>query len=114
MPVYKAPIREFEFVLKDYLGLEQHQDVAGFADVGDDLQAAILEEGARFCEEVLFPLNQKGDQQGLKFDNGKVTLPDGFVDAYKQYVEGVWLPSRVTQNTAGRACRNSSTCRLSR
>jgi alkylation response protein AidB-like acyl-CoA dehydrogenase len=90
MPVYKAPIREFEFVLKDYLGLEQHQDVAGFADVGDDLQAAILEEGARFCEEVLFPLNQKGDQQGLKFDNGKVTLPDGFVDAYKQYVEGGW------------------------
>lgn len=90
MPVYKAPIREFEFVLKDYLGLEQHQDVTGFADVGDDLQAAILEEGARFCEEVLFPLNQKGDQQGLKFDNGKVTLPDGFVDAYKQYVEGGW------------------------
>lgn len=90
MPIYKAPIREFEFVLKDYLGLEQHQDVAGFADVGDDLQAAILEEGARFCEEVLFPLNQKGDQQGLKFDNGKVTLPDGFVDAYKQYVEGGW------------------------
>lgn len=90
MPIYKAPIREFEFVLKDYLGLEQHQDVAGFSDVGDDLQAAILEEGARFCEEVLFPLNQKGDQQGLKFDNGKVTLPDGFVDAYKQYVEGGW------------------------
>lgn len=90
MPQYNAPIRDFEFVLKDYLGLERYQDVAGFSETGEDLQAAILGEGARFCEEVLFPLNQKGDQQGLKFDNGKVTLPDGFVDAYKQYVEGGW------------------------
>lgn len=90
MPIYKAPIRDFEFVLKDYLGLEQHQDVAGIAEVGDDLQAAILGEGARFCEEVLFPLNQKGDRQGLRFDNGEVRLPDGFVDAYRQYVEGGW------------------------
>lgn len=90
MPIYNAPIRDFEFVLKDYLGLENHQNLAGFADVGEDVQDAILSEGARFCEEVLFPLNQSGDQQGVKFDKGKVTLPDGFVDAYKQYVEGGW------------------------
>lgn len=90
MPQYKAPVQDFEFVLKDYLGLEEYQDVAGFADVTEDLSAAILGEGARFCEEVLFPLNQKGDHQGLRFDNGKVSLPDGFVDAYRQYVEGGW------------------------
>ncbi|MCH2547132.1 MAG: acyl-CoA dehydrogenase C-terminal domain-containing protein [Alphaproteobacteria bacterium] len=90
MPVYNAPIRDFEFVLNDYLGLERYQDVAGFSDVGDDLRSAILQEGGRFCEEVLFPLNQTGDAQGLKFENGQVTLPDGFVDAYKQYVAGGW------------------------
>lgn len=90
MPVYKAPIREFEFVLNEYLPLGNYQDVPGFADASEDLRSAILQEGGRFCEEVLFPLNQKGDQQGLKFENGKVTLPDGFVDAYKQFVEGGW------------------------
>lgn len=90
MPQYKAPVRDFEFVLKDYLGLDSYQEVSGFSDVTDDLSGAILGESARFCEEVLFPLNQKGDRQGLRFDDGKVTLPDGFVDAYKQYVEGGW------------------------
>lgn len=100
MPQYKAPIRDFEFVLNDYLGLEHYQDVAGFSEASDDLRGAILSEGGRFCEEVLFPLNQSGDAQGLKFENGNVTLPDGFVDAYKQYVEGGW-PSFACDPTYG-------------
>lgn len=90
MPQYKAPIRDFEFVLNEYLGLECFADVAGFSDASEDLRGAILQEGARFCEEVLFPLNQKGDRQGLRFENGNVKLPDGFVEAYRHYVEGGW------------------------
>jgi alkylation response protein AidB-like acyl-CoA dehydrogenase len=50
----------------------------------------LLTESAKMCEEVLFPLNMVGDKQGLKFDAGKVTTPDGFKEAYKQYVEGGW------------------------
>jgi alkylation response protein AidB-like acyl-CoA dehydrogenase len=90
MPQYKAPVRDFEFVINDYLGIEKYADLAGFSEASEDLRSAILSEGGRFCEEVLFPLNQSGDKQGLRFDNGEVKLPDGFVDAYKQYVEGGW------------------------
>lgn len=89
MPQYKAPIRDFQFIFNEWLGFDAHKSVPGF-EQALELAAPVLEEGARFCEEVLFPLNQKGDQQGLKFDNGTVTMPDGFKAAYKQYVEGGW------------------------
>lgn len=101
MPIYKAPIREFEFVLNEYLGLEHYEDVPGFNDVGKDLRGAILQEAGRFCEEVLFPLNQKGDRQGLRFDNGEVKLPDGFKEAYAQFVEGGWPAFACDPNYGG-------------
>ncbi len=88
MPSYNAPIRDFTFALNEWLQLEQYSHIKGFEDLS--IIDPILEEGARFCEEVLHPLNQTGDAQGLKFENGKVTLPDGFVDAYKLYVESGW------------------------
>jgi len=90
MPQYKAPVRDFQFVLNEYLNLAQYKDVPGFADAGEELMTPVLEAAAQMCEEVLFPLNQKGDKQGLKYDNGKVILPDGFKEAYQTYVEGGW------------------------
>ncbi len=90
MPVYKAPVRDFQFVLHEYLNVEQYKDVPGFADCGPDLMNPVLDAAAQYCEEVLFPLNQKGDKQGLKYDNGKVIMPDGFKEAYDTYVQGGW------------------------
>lgn len=90
MPVYKAPVRDFQFVLNEYLNLGQYKDVPGFADAGPELMTPVLEAAAQFTEEVLFPLNQKADKQGLKYENGNVTMPDGFKQAYKTYVEGGW------------------------
>src|ERR1700691_5500308 len=90
MPIYKAPIRDFQFILHEYLKLDQYKAVAGFADAGEELMTPVLEAAAQLCEEVLFPLNQKGDKIGLKYDNGKVIMPDGFKEAYKTYVEGGW------------------------
>jgi len=90
MPQYKAPIRDFQFILHEYLNLGQYKNVEGFADSGPELMTPVLEAAAQMCEEVLFPLNQKGDKIGLKYDNGRVTMPDGFKEAYKIYVEGGW------------------------
>lgn len=101
MPVYKAPIRDFEFVLNDYLGLERYQDIPGFAEAGDDLASAILSEGGKFCEEVLFPLNQSGDAEGVRLEEDGVKLPGGFVDAYKQYVEAGWPALACDPNYGG-------------
>lgn len=89
MPVYKAPIRDFQFVLKEFLPLAQHRDIPGFADALD-MADPVLEAGAQLCEEVLFPLNQVGDKEGLIYKEGTVTTPKGFKEAYKAYCDGGW------------------------
>lgn len=94
MPIYNAPIRDFQFALKEWLNIEQYSGkVKGFEDLS--FIDAVLEEGAKYCEEVLFPLNQVGDEQGLKHVKGddgfnKVILPDGWKEAYDQYVANGW------------------------
>ena len=89
MPTYQAPIKDFQFILNHLLGVQKMPDVPGFAEALE-IASALLEEAAKLCENVLFPLNMIGDQQGLQYENGKVTTPPGFKEAYRQYVEGGW------------------------
>jgi len=91
MPSYAAPLREYRFLLKDVLNIDRYSNLAGFSDAPLELIEQVLEEGAKFCEGVLAPLNKVGDEHGCKRnDDGSVTTPPGFKDAYKQFVEGGW------------------------
>lgn len=91
MPEYRAPQRDMQFVLNEVLEIEQHyQSLPGCEDATGDMVNAIMEEGAKFSERVLSPLNQVGDQQGCQFNDGEVTTPEGFKEAYQQFVEGGW------------------------
>ena len=90
MPVYKAPLETMRFVLNDVLNVSQLSELPGYEQATPDLMESILEEGSKFCEEVLFPLNQSGDQEGCHFDNGQVTTPKGFKEAYANYTQGGW------------------------
>ncbi len=91
MPEYKVPLRDMSFVLNEVLGYEQHyQRLLGCEEATPDMVGAIMEEGARFSERVLAPLNQIGDQQGCRWQGGEVTTPEGFRDAYQQFVAGGW------------------------
>ncbi len=91
MPDYKAPLRELRFVRDEVLDYPAHyQSLPGCEDASPDMVKAILEEGAKFCEEVLAPLNQVGDRQGCTWSADGVKTPDGFKHAYQQYVEGGW------------------------
>ncbi|QOY63575.1 acyl-CoA dehydrogenase C-terminal domain-containing protein [Lysobacter sp. H21R4] len=92
MSQYKAPLRDMRFVLFDLLGAESEFQRLGFADASRELVNAVLDESARFSEEVLAPLNEVGDREGCTFDQatGDVTTPTGFKEAYSQYVDGGW------------------------
>lgn len=90
MPEYNAPVRDMKFVMQELLDCESHYQKLGYEDATPDMIDAILTEAAKFTEEVIAPINQIGDQQGCKWEDGNVTTPDGFKDAYNQYVEGGW------------------------
>jgi alkylation response protein AidB-like acyl-CoA dehydrogenase len=71
-------------------GFDRVRALPRFADVSDDLLAAVLTEAGRFGSEVLAPLNPVGDRLGAELHDGTVTTPAGFIDAYRQFVEGGW------------------------
>ena len=91
MPTYQAPLRDTRFLINDFLEIGKYSNLPGFEDATPDLIDAILEEGGKIVEEVLFPLNQSGDEEGCHFDNGEVTTPKGFKEAYKAFTEGGWM-----------------------
>jgi alkylation response protein AidB-like acyl-CoA dehydrogenase len=92
MPVYKAPADDVLFLLNDVFHIERHNNLPGFADASPDVVEAILAEAGKFCEEVLLPLNRVGDVEGCTHhDDGSVTTPKGFKEAYKQIVDGGWV-----------------------
>lgn len=90
MPVYKAPVDTIKFVLHEVLGAESLNTIPAYQEVSAVLIDQILEEGAKLCEEVLFPINQAGDKEGCTYENGVVRTPTGFKQAYDVFTEGGW------------------------
>jgi alkylation response protein AidB-like acyl-CoA dehydrogenase len=91
MPSYKAPLRDMQFILFDVLKVQDSGNaMASYAEAAPDVVTAILEEAGRFCENILQPINRSGDEEGCHFEQGTVTTPKGFKEAYNKYVEGGW------------------------
>jgi hypothetical protein len=82
-----------QFVLHEFLNVtEEFKNLPAYQEIDADIINQVLEEGAKFTQEVLFPLNHSGDREGCHYDAATktVTTPKGFKEAYKQYVEGGW------------------------
>lgn len=92
MAIYKAPLRDMRFVLDEvFKSTEFWASVPALAETDRDVVDAILEESAKLNENVIFPLNRTGDEEGAQFNNGVVTTPKGFKEAFKQLGEGGWI-----------------------
>jgi alkylation response protein AidB-like acyl-CoA dehydrogenase len=88
---YQAPVRDYLFLLRDVLRLQNYANLPAFADASMDVVEQILEEAGRFTGEVLAPLNAVGDKQGCRWSpDFTVTTPKGFKAAYAQLVEAGW------------------------
>ncbi|ATO18599.1 acyl-CoA dehydrogenase [Acinetobacter sp. LoGeW2-3] len=92
MPIYNAPLADMKFILNDVFNAEQFwQANENLAHLDAATAEAILEEMAKFAQNVTLPLNRSGDEEGAKYENGAVTTPAGFKEAFKQYAEGGWI-----------------------
>jgi alkylation response protein AidB-like acyl-CoA dehydrogenase len=90
--IYKAPIEDVLFLLSDVFQIDRYNNLPGFSDASADIRRAVLEEAAKFCEQVLTPLNPMGDIEGCtRHADGSVATPKGFKQAFKQYVDGGWM-----------------------
>ena len=90
MSGYAAPLEDMQFALEEVGGLDQVASLPGLEATDRDLVAQILEEGGKFASGVLAPLNEVGDQQGSRLENGVVRTPDGFAEAYEQFWQSGW------------------------
>ena len=102
MPQYKAPLRDMQFVLHELLNVEEHYGkLPAFQEsVSRELIDQYLEAAADFCEKELSPLNQVGDREGCTWNDGVVTTPTGFKEAYQKYIE-LGFPSLSAEEQYG-------------
>ncbi|HZE91871.1 MAG TPA: acyl-CoA dehydrogenase N-terminal domain-containing protein, partial [Rhizobacter sp.] len=104
MAHYNPPLRDIQFVMHEVLNVvDELKALPAHADIDADTVNAVLEEGGKFASQVIFPLNQSGDEEGctLNIATHAVTAPKGFKEAYEQYVAGGWPSLSCDPNYGG-------------
>ena len=90
MSTYAAPLKDMQFAIAEFAGLDSVAALPGCEEVSAELVEAVLTEAGKFAQGVLDPLNRIGDQQGAQWRDGVVAAPDGFKEAYRQFAEAGW------------------------
>jgi alkylation response protein AidB-like acyl-CoA dehydrogenase len=91
MPSYRAPVTDYRFLLTEVFDVGRLTKYAPYAEATPDVLMSVLEEGGKWCEEVLFPLNMNADAEGCTWNAGAVTTPKGYKEAYRDYCQAGWL-----------------------
>jgi alkylation response protein AidB-like acyl-CoA dehydrogenase len=101
MSDYRAPTDDMLFVLEHIADLSELASREGYGHADLETVEGVLDEAARFMEEQLAPLNQKGDQEGIVVENGQIFHPDGFAEAYARFVEAGWNGIALDESHGG-------------
>jgi alkylation response protein AidB-like acyl-CoA dehydrogenase len=105
---YKAPIRDMQFVMDEVLDFPTHyQSIPQGENASPEMVNAIIQEAAKFAENVLAPLNKTGDEEGCKLVDGQVITPSGFKEAYFQYVDNGWIGLPMDESIGGQGLPTS-------
>lgn len=98
---YRAPVEDLRFALEEVAAVGTVKSGGAFHEFTDDLTGAILDEAAKLSGDVLGPLNRVGDLKGCTLKDGVVTTPEGFKQAYAQFVEGGWQGLQFPADAGG-------------
>jgi alkylation response protein AidB-like acyl-CoA dehydrogenase len=90
MPIYRAPLEDYRFLLHEFFEVDKQSDLPQFGELTAEVIDDVLASAGKICEEVLQPLNQSGDEEGCQFENGVVRTPKGFKEAYEAFTQGGW------------------------
>ncbi|MDP1536395.1 MAG: acyl-CoA dehydrogenase [Burkholderiales bacterium] len=107
MSIYTAPLKDMQFAITEFAGLEGIAALPGCGEVNAELVEAVLTEAGKFAQGVLDPLNRSGDQQGAQWRDGAVTAPAGFGAAYAQFVAAGWNGLAATTDFGGQGLPHS-------
>jgi len=107
MPDYKVPVNDYLFLFNDVLDMQsQYKNVQGGDEASNDMVEAIFTEAAKFCENELAPIYQSGDD-GCTWDDGVVTTPAGFKEAYQKFIEAGWTSLTGSTDMGGQGLPSS-------
>jgi 3-(methylsulfanyl)propanoyl-CoA dehydrogenase len=98
---YRAPVEDIAFTLKHSAGLKRAMDEGLYGDLTEDVVDAVLEEAGKFASTVIAPLNTVGDQRGTPLEDGKVTMPPGWKEAYTAWSQGGWNGLAASEEWGG-------------
>ncbi len=98
---YQVDRRELLFVVNETLAAGKLCELPDFSEFDEEMFTMIINEASTFSEQVLAPLNENGDRQGCRIENGSVITPDGFANAWKQFGEGGWLSMNLPPEYGG-------------
>ena len=102
MQTYSAPLRDMRFVLNELLDVGTLATLPGYEDATPDVIDAMIEEGAKLCENTLLPLNRSADEEGCHYENGVVRTPAGYKEAYKTFVDAGWTGVTLSPDYGGK------------
>ncbi|AFT66306.1 MULTISPECIES: acyl-CoA dehydrogenase C-terminal domain-containing protein [Cycloclasticus] len=91
MATYKSPVQDMEFVLNEIINVGSLTEIEKFEDATEDIITGVLDEAAKQIDNTIGVLNESGDAEGASLNNGEVTTPEGFKEAYASYAESGWI-----------------------